>query len=134
MDRGVCTDVVIRALRAVGADLQALIHRDMNRHFSRYPLKWGLSRPKPNIDHRRVPNIRRYLERTGKALEVTDNASDYLPGYRFFLGFFWKHILGIAKGKGHGQVINRSELIQDVLGVAYLAPQSLRLEPDSADA
>lgn len=41
-----------------------------------------------------------------------------------------KHILGVAKKKGHGQVVNRSELIQDVLGVEYLAPQSLRLEPE----
>jgi hypothetical protein len=80
MDRGVCTDVVVRALRAVDVDLQELIHRDMKRHFSKYPRKWGLSRPDPNIDHRRVPNIRRYFERTGKALEVTDNGSDYLPG------------------------------------------------------
>jgi uncharacterized protein len=80
MDRGVCTDVVIRALRAVDVDLQALIHRDMKRHFSRYPRKWGLNRPDSNIDHRRVPNIRRYFERTGKALEVTANGSDYLPG------------------------------------------------------
>lgn len=80
MDRGVCTDVVIRALRAVEVDLQVLIHRDMKRHFSKYPSKWGLSRPDPNIDHRRVPNIRRYFERTGKALSVTDDGSDYLPG------------------------------------------------------
>ena len=103
MDRGVCTDVVIRALRAVGADLQALIHRDMKRHFSRYPLKWGLSRPKPIIDHRRVPNIRRYLERTGKALEVTDNASDYLPGYRFFWDFSGNIFSASPRAKGMGR-------------------------------
>jgi len=41
-----------------------------------------------------------------------------------------KHILGLAEKKGHGQVVNRSELIQDVFGVEYLAPQSLRLEPE----
>jgi hypothetical protein len=40
------------------------------------------------------------------------------------------HILSVAKKKGHGQVVNRSELIQDVLGVEYLAPQSFRLEPE----
>jgi hypothetical protein len=43
-----------------------------------------------------------------------------------------KHILGIATQKGHGQVVNRSELIQDILGVEYLAPQTLRLEPEWA--
>lgn len=56
-DRGVCADVVIRALRLCGYDLQQLIHEDMRNHFSSYPGKWGLSRPDPNIDHRRVPNL-----------------------------------------------------------------------------
>jgi hypothetical protein len=43
-----------------------------------------------------------------------------------------KHFLEIVKKKGHGQVVNRAELIQEVLGVEYLAPQTLRLEPEWA--
>ncbi len=81
LDRGVCTDVVIRALRdARDLDLQELIHEDMKRHFDAYPKKWGLSAPDSNIDHRRVPNIRRYLERMGYELPVSSRGADYLPG------------------------------------------------------
>ena len=80
MDRGVCTDVVVRALRRLGVDLQLLIHEDMMASFSSYPDLWGLRRPDSNIDHRRVPNIVTFLRRKGKALGVTKNASDYLPG------------------------------------------------------
>ena len=42
------------------------------------------------------------------------------------------YILDVMKKKGAGQVINRSELVQDIVGVEYLAPQSLRLEPEWA--
>ena len=79
-DRGVCTDVVIRAFRAVGIDLQQLVHEDMKAHFSAYPKNWGLSRPDTNIDHRRVPNLMTFFTRQGKSLPVTANASDYQPG------------------------------------------------------
>lgn len=56
MATGVCTDVVIRALRQQGLDLQEAVHRDMRGSFSVYPKNWGLNRPDSNIDHRRVPN------------------------------------------------------------------------------
>ena len=79
-DRGVCTDVVIRSLRAAGVDLQRLVHEDMKAHFSAYPREWGLAHPDPNIDHRRVPNLATFFTRQGKALPVTAAASDYLPG------------------------------------------------------
>jgi len=81
METGVCTDVVIRALR-VGAerDLQRLVHEDMKTNFARYPKIWGLKRPDKNIDHRRVPNLMTYFKRMGYALPVTRNAADYLPG------------------------------------------------------
>jgi uncharacterized protein YijF (DUF1287 family) len=65
---GVCTDVVIRALRVAGYDLQRLVHDDMRRAFSRYPDRWGLRRPDPNIDHRRVPNLQVFFTRKGRAL------------------------------------------------------------------
>jgi uncharacterized protein YijF (DUF1287 family) len=56
---GVCTDVVIRALRtALGIDLQRLVHEDMAAHFSSYPTIWQRKSPDSNIDHRRVQNLR----------------------------------------------------------------------------
>ena len=79
-DRGVCTDVVIRAFRAMGLDLQRLVHEDMARAFSKYPQQWGLKSPDANIDHRRVPNLMRFFERAGKKIAVTKNPADYRPG------------------------------------------------------
>ena len=77
-ERGVCCDVVIRALRdALGADLQSLVHDDMRANFSHYPKIWGLSGTDRNIDHRRVPNLRRYFERRG--MEQVEG-TDCLPG------------------------------------------------------
>ena len=79
--RGVCTDVVIRALRdAHGADLQQLVNVDMKQSFAAYPPKWNLSRPDANIDHRRVPNLRRYFERIGAELPISNDPLAYLPG------------------------------------------------------
>ncbi|WP_107330956.1 DUF1287 domain-containing protein [Metapseudomonas otitidis] len=77
---GVCTDVVIRALRAQGLDLQQRVHEDMRRHFSAYPRHWGLKRPDPNIDHRRVPNLMAWFDRQGLSLKVGQAAADYQPG------------------------------------------------------
>jgi len=79
---GVCTDVVIRSYRALGVDLQRLVHEDMAANFSRYPSKriWGLSRPDRNIDHRRVPNLQTFLSRHGEQLAVTNNPRDYSAG------------------------------------------------------
>ncbi|MGB5981637.1 MAG: DUF1287 domain-containing protein [Nonlabens sp.] len=77
---GVCTDVIIRAYRGVGIDLQKLIHEDMKTHFDAYPNNWGLTRTDTNIDHRRVPNIRRFMKRNNADLPVTQNAADYQPG------------------------------------------------------
>lgn len=51
-ERGVCTDVVIRALRELGLDLQKAVHEDMRSNFSAYPKLWGLKRPDRNIDPR----------------------------------------------------------------------------------
>jgi len=78
---GVCTDVVIRALRdAHGIDLQKLVHEDMRRAFGAYPKNWGLKRADRNIDHRRVPNLRRYFERQGAALKTVGQQRDFRPG------------------------------------------------------
>lgn len=81
MTYGVCTDVVIRAYRAgLAIDLQQHVHQDMQREFSAYPHRWGLTRPDSNIDHRRVPNLQTYLTRQGASLPVTASPADYRPG------------------------------------------------------
>jgi len=80
IDRGVCTDVVVRAMRKVGIDLQKSLHEDMKGSFSAYPKKWGLRAPDWNIDHRRVPNLARYFERQEKKLTLTKIPADYRPG------------------------------------------------------
>ena len=82
-ETGVCTDVVVRALRAGrGIDLQKVIHEDMKAHWHAYPhsRRWRSSKPDPNIDHRRVPNLMTYFERSGYALPLSRRAPDYLPG------------------------------------------------------
>ena len=78
--RGVCTDVVIRAYRKMGIDLQKLVHEDMLRAFSVYPRHWGLTKPDKNIDHRRVPNLQMFFTRHGKKLGLGRNTADYKPG------------------------------------------------------
>lgn len=77
---GVCTDVVVRALRGIDVDLQPLVHEDMAAAFSNYPNNWNLRRPDPNIDHRRVPNLMCYFERQNKSRPITGAPDDYLPG------------------------------------------------------
>jgi uncharacterized protein YijF (DUF1287 family) len=81
IDRGVCTDVIIRAMRsALNADLQKLVHEDMKKNLSHYPKKWGLKNPDRSIDHRRVPNLQTFFARQGWSLNVSQNVEDYKPG------------------------------------------------------
>jgi uncharacterized protein YijF (DUF1287 family) len=77
---GVCTDLVVRVYRAVGIDLQQVIHEDMVANFDAYPKIWGHRGPDTNIDHRRVPNLRTFFERKGTALALSQEAEDYRPG------------------------------------------------------
>ena len=77
---GACSDVVVRAFRAVGIDLQVKLHEDMTEHFSAYPQTWGLKEPDPSIDQRRVPNLATYFRRQGRALPITGDGRDYWPG------------------------------------------------------
>jgi len=79
-ETGACTDVIVRAFRAAGVDLQKEVHEDMRTSFPAYPRKWGLARPDSNIDHRRVPNLQTYFSRKGKSLPITSNAENYRPG------------------------------------------------------
>lgn len=80
METGVCSDVVIRAFRRAGVDLQKEVHEDMKGNFAAYPQKWNLPKPDANIDHRRVPNLQTFFARRGKSLSITRNAEDYKPG------------------------------------------------------
>jgi hypothetical protein len=77
---GVCTDVVIRAYRAVQIDLQQQVHEDMRAAFDTYPKLWGLRSPDSNIDHRRVPNLQVFFRRKGAELPATRNPADYAAG------------------------------------------------------
>lgn len=79
-DRGVCTDVVVRAYRKVGIDLQELVHRDMKAAWSAYPNMWQLKRPDPNIDHRRVPNLATFFTRHGKSMTPVREGAAYQAG------------------------------------------------------
>ena len=74
------TDLIVRAYRALDIDLQREVHEDMAANFSAYPNLWGLSRPDPNIDHRRVPNLQSFFRRKGTVLPISEDASAYQPG------------------------------------------------------
>lgn len=102
-ERGVCSDVVIRAFRDLGIDLQREVHRDMARHFAAYPKIWGLAGPDANIDHRRVPNLATWFARNGYALPVSDDAAAYEAGdvVAWVLGSGRPHI-GIVSDRRSG--------------------------------
>ncbi|MFO1186915.1 MAG: DUF1287 domain-containing protein [Alphaproteobacteria bacterium] len=79
-NRGVCTDVLIRAYREFTVDLQVLVHEDMRDNFDKYPQNWGLRTTDTNIDHRRVPNLVTFFKRHGETLRISDKGLDYRPG------------------------------------------------------
>jgi len=89
-ERGVCADVIVRAFRDVGVDLQRELHEDMRAHFRAYPRMWGLSAPDANIDHRRVPNLMTFFERRGKSTRAAFARGDIvawrLPGGLYHIG------------------------------------------------
>lgn len=80
VDKGVCTDVLIRAYRQLGIDLQKEVHLDMAANFDLYPKKWGRKKPDTNIDHRRVLNLMVFFSRHGRVKPITKNPEDYIPG------------------------------------------------------
>lgn len=77
--KGVCTDVIVRAARVAGLDLQRLVHEDMAKAKAPYPPLWNLAKADPNIDHRRVPNLLAWFERNGKRLALSKQAADFQP-------------------------------------------------------
>ena len=101
METGVCSDVIIRALRGLGLALQKEVHEGMERNFRLYPQRWGLRRPDKNIDHRRVPNLECFFRRRGWQLPVTDNPADYQPGdiVTCLLGGSIPHIMIVSDRK-----------------------------------
>lgn len=138
---GVCADVVVRALREVGLDLQKEVHEDMGRNFRAYPQKWGLKAPDKNIDHRRVPNLMRYLERHHVAVtNALDRAESYQPGdiVSWSLGGGLTHI-GIVSDRRAGRVplvihnIGRGAQEEDLL-FAYRVTGHYRLKAPRAKA
>jgi uncharacterized protein YijF (DUF1287 family) len=108
-DRGVCADVVVRAFRKIDVDLQVAVHDDMRSNFRAYPQLWGLRRPDPNIDHRRVPNLMRFFQRQGKSVGID---APYEPGDVVA----WK----LANGLHHIGVVSRQPK-----GHAYLVVHNI---------
>ncbi len=80
IETGVCSDVIVRAFRKVGIDLQKEVHEDMRNARSIYPTRWGATAIDSSIDHRRVLNLMTYFDRQGKSLTISREAKDYLPG------------------------------------------------------
>jgi uncharacterized protein len=80
LETGVCTDVVVRAFRGIGIDLQLGIHEDMTAHLEEYPQPWRIAKPDSNIDHRRVNNLATYFTRRGMELPPSIDGADFLPG------------------------------------------------------
>lgn len=78
--KGAAADVIIRCYRKLGIDLQKEVHEDMTANFRLYPQLWGALAPDTNIDHRRVANLQRFLERKGRTLTPSREASEYRPG------------------------------------------------------
>jgi uncharacterized protein YijF (DUF1287 family) len=115
-NKGVCTDVVIRAYRKMGIDLQKEVHEDMKKNFHLYPKIWGLKKPDTNIDHRRVPNLMKFFERKGTPLPITQNANDYKPGaiVCWNLGGGTTHIGIVSRKKA--QNASRYQIIHNIGG------------------
>tara|TARA_S200000501_G_scaffold18120_1_gene16045 strand:+ start:752 stop:1324 length:573 start_codon:yes stop_codon:yes gene_type:complete len=123
-ETGVCTDVVIRAFRKLGYDLQEKIHIDMTNNFESYPNYWGNSKPDNNIDHRRVYNQMRFFKRMGYEIEITNIADDYLPGdvVAWNLGGNTTHIGIVVNKKSNDSLrnmivhnIGSGQVLEDVL-------------------
>ena len=107
-ERGVCSDVVVRAFRAAGVvDLQAAVHDDMAAHFGAYPKLWSMRGPDANIDHRRVPNLMKFFERRGKSLALD---AAYEPGdvvaWRLPNGLYHVGVVSAARGARENLVVH----------------------------
>ncbi len=122
LGKGVCTDVVIRAFRKVGVDLQKEVHEDMVANFDEYPKNWRLQHTDKNIDHRRVPNLMCFFKRRGKEVAITQGGKDYKLGdiVCWNLGGGITHIgIVVKKGPQNQSLILHNigggQVIEDVL-------------------
>lgn len=119
LERGVCADVIVRAFRDVGVDLQRELHEDMQAHFRAYPKMWGLASPDKNIDHRRVPNLMTFFARRGKTVRDAYQAGDVvawrLPGGLYHIGIVAADgrlmVHNIGRGAQKEDVLNQYEVI-----------------------
>ena len=140
---GVCTDVIIRAYRTIGTDLQKLVHEDMSANFSLYPSKriWGLHSTDSNIDHRRVPNLQVYFKRHGITLPISTNKADYnigdivtwvLPGNLPHIGMVIDQVNSATGNKMIVHNMGRGVQIEDML-FDYKITGHYRFEPKKYD-
>jgi len=113
-DKGVCTDVIIRAYRKMSIDLQKEVHEDMKKNFNLYPKIWGLTASDKNIDHRRVPNLMKFFERHGEEKAISNDPDSYLPGdiVCWDLGGGITHIGIVSKIKSPDE--NRFKIIHNI--------------------
>ncbi|BDS07501.1 hypothetical protein NT6N_25410 [Oceaniferula spumae] len=104
--KGVCTDVVIRSYRALGIDLQKLVHEDMEKNFRIYPQLWSMKQTDSNIDHRRVPNLQRYFSRFGQEIALANEADQKATDFNYGDVVAWRlphgatHIGIVVPGPG----------------------------------
>jgi uncharacterized protein YijF (DUF1287 family) len=99
---GVCTDVIIRAYRKLGSDLQVLVHEDIVKNFSIYNKRRKSEIIDANIDHRRTPNLETYFSRQGAALPVSAKESDYQAGDIVFWDVAQGHVGIVVNEKVEG--------------------------------
>lgn len=78
-DKGRAEDLIVRAYRAMGVDLQERLNGDMLEHFSEYPQIFGRKAADPNIDHRLAANLQRYFRRQGAELLVSNERGEEVP-------------------------------------------------------
>ncbi|GHT78412.1 DUF1287 domain-containing protein [Bacteroidia bacterium] len=123
-NKGVCTDVIIRAYRKLGIDLQKKVHEDMKANFDKYPKAWRMKTTDTNIDHRRVPNLMTFFSRHGTVKKKSSDIKDYVPGdiVCWDLGRGIKHIgIVVNKKSIDGQRylivhnIGRGQVLEDCL-------------------
>lgn len=123
-NKGVCTDVVIRAYRKLGIDLQKQVHEDMKANFDEYPKNWGLTKPDKNIDHRRVPNLMVFFSRHGTVKGISQDPQNFNPGdiVCWNLGGGITHIGIVSNLRSHD---GRRNLIIHNIGVGQVAEDVL---------
>ena len=130
-----CTDVVAAAYRAAGYDLRELVDADMRSA----PDEYGIDEPDPNIDYRRVSNLRVYLERNATSLTCDPTDVDQWQGGDIVV--MANHI-GVVSDKrnerGVAYVIHhndawQSSYEQDILESRDDIVGHYRLDPSRAD-